>query len=613
MSMQARQPHEVPEETRRVAQAAFPKGNLYMRLRDELGELYSDSLFADLFPKRGQPAVSPGRLALITVMQFAEGLSDRQAAEAVRARIDWKYALGLQLTDPGFDYSVLSEFRQRLIQSQRSQQLLDVLLQELKNRGLLKERGRARTDSTHVLAAVRALNRVELVGETMRRALNELAEADPDWLREVAKLEWYMRYGQRFDNIRLPKGQVEREKLIETIGADGLYLLSSLNDAPTPTRERLLQLAGVEMLRQVWVQQFSVIAVEYQVEDSGESAENGDSGEGRDIGAGAGTGTGEHTDSEQEPDQPSQTSQISQVHVKLRADDNQPPGERRIHSPYDGQARYSAKRGAGWVGYKVHLTETCDDEQMHVITHVETTTAVVQDVSMTQKIHVALAGKELLPGEHLMDAGYVGADLLVEAKRAYGVEVLGPVKKDVRWQANTEGGYDLSEFDVDWESRTVTCPRGHQAKMGRERINSYNKAVIGVEFKQSQCRPCPVRALCAQAKGSGRRLLLRPQAQHAALQRVRREQETTEFRQRYAKRSGIEGTISQGVRSHGVRRSRYVGEGKTHLQMVATGTAMNLHRLYNWLTEAPRSATRVSAFASLAPDPSLIRTCWRAA
>src|SRR5688500_10599193 len=176
----------VPEETRRVAQAAFPHGNLYMRLRDELGAIYDDQLFAPLFPPRGQPAASPWRLAFATVMQFAEGLSDRQAADAVRSRIDWKYALSLELTDPGFDHTVLSEFRTRLVAGQAELLLLDTFLARVRERGLLKVRGRQRTDSTHVLAAIRVLNRLELVGETLRHALNSLAVVAPAWLQAQA-------------------------------------------------------------------------------------------------------------------------------------------------------------------------------------------------------------------------------------------------------------------------------------------------------------------------------------------------------------------------------------------------------------------------------------------
>ena len=183
MSLQPQEIPPIPEETRRVAQAAFPRGNVYMRLRDELGTIYEDHLFAALFPARGQPAESPWRLALTTVMQFTEGLSDRQAADAVRSRIDWKYALSLELTDAGFDHTVLSEFRTWLVAGQAEQLLLETLLVRVRERGLLKTRGRQRTDSTHVLAAIRVLNRLELVGETLRHALNSLAIIAPDWLR----------------------------------------------------------------------------------------------------------------------------------------------------------------------------------------------------------------------------------------------------------------------------------------------------------------------------------------------------------------------------------------------------------------------------------------------
>jgi transposase len=169
----------VPEETVRVARAAFRTGNLCILLRDQLGAVFKDDDFADLFPKRGQPAYAPWRLALITLLQFREGLSDRQAAEAVRARIDWKYLLGLDLDDPGFDHSVLCEFRGRLLAGQAAERLLARVVEAAREGGLLKTRGRQRTDSTHVLAAVRELNRIELVAETLRAALNAIAVVAP--------------------------------------------------------------------------------------------------------------------------------------------------------------------------------------------------------------------------------------------------------------------------------------------------------------------------------------------------------------------------------------------------------------------------------------------------
>src|SRR5215203_3442307 len=129
MSMHPQHIGLVPEDTARVARAAFPKGNLYMQMRDVLGSIYDDEDFSELFEVRGRPAITPWRLALVTVMQFSEGLSDRQAAEAVRARIDWKYALGLRLSDPGFNFSVLSGFRSRMVEGGKERLLLEKLLE----------------------------------------------------------------------------------------------------------------------------------------------------------------------------------------------------------------------------------------------------------------------------------------------------------------------------------------------------------------------------------------------------------------------------------------------------------------------------------------------------
>src|SRR4051794_25404540 len=180
MSLRADDEHPIPDATRRVARAAFPKGTLAMRLADQLGAIYRDEQFAALFPDRGQPALSPARLALVTVLQFVEGLSDRQAADAVRGRIDWKYALGLELTDPGFDHTVLSEFRLRLVGGEAALLLLDTLLARVRELKLLKRRGRQRTDSTHVLAVGRTLNPLQPGGETLRGGLNQLAPGAPD-------------------------------------------------------------------------------------------------------------------------------------------------------------------------------------------------------------------------------------------------------------------------------------------------------------------------------------------------------------------------------------------------------------------------------------------------
>src|SRR6266496_4208511 len=255
-SMSLRSPlgYAIPEETIRVARAAFPKSTLVMQVRDELGPLYTNAQFAALFSDTGQPAEDPARLALVLVLQFLEGLSDRQAADAVRDRIAWKYALALELTDPGFDASVLSEFRDRLIVGQAEQLLLDTLLLQLQQRGLLKARGRQRTDSTHVLAAIRTLNRLTCVGETMRYALNALATASPDWLAAQVPTEWFERYGRRLEDFRLPREKSARQALAATIGSDGFWLMTLLLQPTTPAALR--ELPAVQILQRIWCQQY---------------------------------------------------------------------------------------------------------------------------------------------------------------------------------------------------------------------------------------------------------------------------------------------------------------------------------------------------------------------
>lgn len=562
MSLHSQPTSSIPEETQRVARAAFPGGNVYMRMRDEFGELYTDGLFAELFPRRGQPAESPGHLAWVTVLQFAEGLSDRQAAEAVRGHIDWKYVLGLELTDPGFDYSVLSEFRERLLTGQKEAALLDELLTRLKQRGLLKSRGQQRTDSTHILAAVRQLNRVEIVGETLRRALNELAEVVPDWLKAVAQPEWFTRYGRRFEHMRLPKERAERERLLETIGQDGLLLLEAVRTRP-PT-EPVHQFAGVELLRRIWLQQYWL-----EVDAEGHS----------------------------------------QLH--LRTDDNQPPGEHRLHTPYDDEARYSAKREMEWVGYKTHLTETSEPDEIHLITQVTTTWATQTDMDALDTVHATLAQQDLLPDEHLLDAGYVDADALVSARENLSVEICSPVRTKVSWQATAAEGFDLSHFTIDWEQQQVTCPGGQTSSQWCDRPSTTRKAAIQVRFSPTVCRSCPSQAKCTQAQNGARTITFLPQAEYIALQHARQAQDTPEFKAKYAQRSGIEGTISQAVRGFELRSTRYLGLAKTQLQMIATATAINLHRLFDWWEEKPRARTRTSPFARLAPESARRALSWR--
>ena len=224
----------VPEETARVAHAVFPHGNVFMQVRDTLGTIYPDETFADLFPTHGQPAFAPWRLALVTVFQFMENLTDRQAADAMRDRLAWKYALSLELTDTGFDHTVLSEFRSRLVAGHAEQRLLDLLLERCREGGWLKAHGRQRTDSTHVLAKIRALNRTLCVAQTMVYVLNVLSEVAPEWVRAHVPTEWVERYGERLEHERLPKEEEERKQYANQVGADGWMLLDALEAPATP-------------------------------------------------------------------------------------------------------------------------------------------------------------------------------------------------------------------------------------------------------------------------------------------------------------------------------------------------------------------------------------------
>jgi transposase len=545
MSLQIELAFSVPEQTRLVAQAAFPKGNPYMTLRDQLGPIYEDPQFEKLFPPQGQPAEAPWRLALVTLMQFAENLPDRQAADAVRSRIDWKFALGLELTDPGFDFSILSEFRARLVDRNAEHLLLDTVLALGRERGWLKARGRQRTDSTHVLAAIHTLNRLEKIGQTLRHALDVLAEAAPDWLRATMPPEWADRYGKRFDNYRLPRDKADREALAVTVGQDGLALLWALWEAEAPTDLR--RLAAVSTLRQVWVQQFVV--------------ENGQ--------------------------------------VRWRDIKELPPAALGIDSPFDPEARYSVKRETVWSGYKVHVTETCDADTPHLITHVQTTPATTQDSDIVPALHADLAQANLLPSEHLADAGYVNGPLLTESRRQFGVELVGPVARDGSWQAAAGQGYDSGSFTVDWSAQQVTCPQGKASNYWQPQTDSAGNAVIHVQFSRTDCKACAALSLCTHSRAGRRELHIRPQAEYLALQEARSRQKTAQFQTRYGARAGIEGTLSQGIATCGLRRSRYVGEAKTHLQHVATAAALNVLRMVSWLTDAPRAKTRPSRFATL--------------
>ncbi|MHB8597169.1 MAG: IS1182 family transposase [Ktedonobacteraceae bacterium] len=537
----------VPEETARITRAAYPKGNIYVQLRDEFGTIYEDEHFVNLYPRRGQPAEAPWRLALVSVMQFREGLSDRQAADAVRGRLDWKYVLGLEVDDPGFDASVLVEFRQRLLSSQEECLLFDLLLTTLRDHGYLNTRGHQRTDSTHVLAKVRSLNRVEGVGETFRATLNSLAVAAPEWLQGQWQEVWVERYAHRIEDYRLPNGKQAREAYAVVIGNDGTRLLSAVYAETAPPWLR--EIPAVQTLRRVWVQTF------YWEEGA----------------------------------------------LRWRDLSNAPPAGAVINSPYDPEALYAQKRETSWIGFKLHVTETCDDDAPHLITHIETTPAPQADDDVIPSVHEALAAHQLLPEKHIVDTGYVDAQELVKSRQDYGVDLFGPTREDDHWQAREGTGFAAERFAIDWQKECVTCPAGKISSSWSPAEDRRGNPVIKIKFAVQDCRPCPHRQQCTHTQSASPRrvLTVRPEPEYQALQTARQRQATQEFKTAYNRRAGIEGTLSQGIRAFGLRQARYRGQTKVHLQHVLTASALNLCRIHAWLTEQPRAQTRQAAFVRL--------------
>jgi transposase len=313
---------------------------------------------------------------------------------------------GLHLVAQPVGFSVLCEFRGRLLTGGGERLLFDALLEQAKTRGWLKARGRQRTASTHVLAAIQTFSRLACVAETLRQALNALSAIIPAWMQAHIPPEWYERYATRWQDYRLPAGRQDRQDLAEMIGQDGRHLFALLDETAELIWTR--KVPAVETLRRVWVQQF------YADEST----------------------------------------------VRWREAKDLPSSSLMICTPYDPEARYSQKRSTTWTGDKVHLTESCEEDLPHLITDVQTTPAPRSDFEMTPQIQASLAEHELLPNEHLCDMGYVTAEHLVNSQTQYEIELVGPVAADPSWQAQSQTGFGIADFTIDWQAQRARCPQG---------------------------------------------------------------------------------------------------------------------------------------------------------
>ena len=415
------------------------------------------------------------------------------------------------------------------------------MLEAFNAKGLLKSRGRQRTDSTHILSSARVMQRLEHVTEAVRAALNALATSHPDWTREVTNPAWFERYSKRAEDYHLPKGKQSREEFVSTVGDDGYALLELLALAQAP--KGASDLPAVDALRRTWM-------LEYIRQEGRSRWRN--------------------------------------------ADEIGPPSE-RFNSPYDTDAHHGVKGSRNWDGYKVHLTETCDSGTPNLITHVMTTGATLTDVECTQVIEEALIVKGLQPGEHVVDGAYVSAALLVSSQER-GTSLIGPARPMQGWQAHTSGAYDLTKFTVNFKTRSVICPQGKKSTSWKDK-RKRNR--IHVEFRRADCEQCVFRALCLKPVKGARTLSILPRAEFEAAQSQRALNAAPDWAERFDVRAGIEGSLSQGVRAFGLRRSRFVGEARTRLHCVGVAVGVNVQRVGAWLEGVPRAKSRVSRFAAL--------------
>ena len=499
-------------------------------VRDKLGEWLSDEQFAGAYGVRGKPGWPPARLALVTIFQLAEDLTDRQAAEHVRTRIDWKYALGLDLTDPGFDHSVLSEFRTRVAGGGLDRVVLDTLLQRLAAGGLVGAGGKMRTDSTHVISAVRDLNRLELAGESVRACLEQLAVAAPQVVAHLLD-DWWGR---------------------PVCGQDRHLADACLRGEESPSWHWPTGAMGTRCSKRCTPRP-AVILTWPSWRGCIRSRCCGWSRVRRTTSPSQTADAGREVIKRREAD----------AEVSRRADPVSPP---RMTSMPAG----AWNRDTFWNGYKVHVTETCDTSgngstgadgdadgdavaAPQLITNVETTDATVPDNQMTEPIHARLAGRGLLPAEHYVDSGYPSAQLLVSSLAGFGISLVTPMLADTSPQARAGAGYDRTAFAIDFDAQQATCPQGHASSHWNP-VSQRGTNTIVITFAASTCSPCPVRTRCTTSASRRRQLTVHPRDVHQAQLTARTAQGTKDFQARYALRAGVEGTIRQAVAVTGIRK-----------------------------------------------------------
>lgn len=537
LSLRNQQLGPVPENTRRLAKKLYPKGHPLIAFADAFENYLDAGDFEGMYPNLGQSAIHPVRLFLVMLLQNSEGLSNRQAAARHTDSVLWKYVTRTDLEDLGFDHSVLSEFQDRLIENEGHQMVFNKLLDFAKSRKLLKIETQ-RTDALAVLSVARKLTMIELLHESMRVCLDDLTAEYPVWLNKIRKPEWGERYCLRPFNYKLGKSEKAQSGLAATIGNDIGYLLEHIF-----TQDNLIlrQLESVLFLARIYTDNFD------------------DDGNG----------------------------------PKLK--ERLAPAGERLSSPHDQDARWGSKRGESWLGFKKHLTETLPEDGPHLITNVLVTAAHINDSLVLNEIHKSLKDRELKPSKHIVDKGYAHSERMQQSLEKDDIDVVCFISDSPSWQGRANEGFDVNSFEIDYGAQTAVCPAGNLSQSWKKRNTSSDAPEeFNVVFAKETCRGCPFKSKCT--KSESRVLHIKSKEVAAFLTARREEQKTPEFKKLYAKRSGVEGTISSDVNKHKSRRSRVAGAKKVEFVSYMIATAMNALRIGRHLMGSLRSSTRTSRF-----------------
>ena len=492
--------------------------------RQQLEELYNSD--------NGRPAIEPVVLLGVLIFQFLERVPDRQAAELVKYHLGWKLALNLKLSYQGFHFTNLSNFRDRLIASGKSDLAFNGLLDALSKEGFVFKGVKQRLDSTHVLGAVALLSALECIRETLRLALEELQGAlNGEELPDFWSLLWERYVENKLDYKSAAEVLKSKQR---QAGDDCLRLLHWLE----PMRTQLRQGRYVLLLREVFAQQYEL-----------------------------------KTPGQPEP-------------VKEHATGV-------VQNPHDPQAQWSAK-GKGkhkksWVGYKVQVAETVpeknDQSSPSFITSIVTQKATESDTAgLEQTLKTQAKTQVASAGELYVDGAYVCGARLAQAQKE-GWQLVGPAQASP-YQQELAPGYRLEDFQINLAQRQARCPAGVLSKQC-SRIYDKSRNTVFYRFEwTTHCHGCKLRAHCLSDSAPHR--IIAVGEHYQLLEQRRKEQKTEQFKERMHQRNGIEGTISELARAHGLRRSRYRGLAKVAFQNFFIGTACNVKR---WLQVALETKT----------------------